>query len=176
MQSLLQIRCLSEADASVYYALRRRSTEGLVAAVEAQVFREIEAGPNGIAAKLSGYVSEGTRVWGAYSGDTLIAAAALTREYHATHCGLGVLWGVYVLPRYRGTPASRMLMESIIDDCRNDGDIRQIRASCSYDNVAGQRFLQRLGFEATTATKGDALCDGPLGMYYLQLQRHSDES
>jgi|GEM_PF-806420 len=175
MQSLLQIRHLSEADTLAYYALRMRSMESLVDPVEPQVFRELEAGTNGIAALVAGYVSEGTHVVGAFHGDTLVAAAALTRQCHAAQDGIGRLWGVFVLPRYRGTPASRLLMASIIEYCSADGDIRQLLASCGHDNVAGLRFLQRLGFEAIPAADSGSVHDESSGLFSLQIWRSRHE-
>nr|WP_255681874.1 GNAT family N-acetyltransferase [Luteimonas sp. BDR2-5] len=149
-QSSLQVRRLSEHDASAYYALRGRLVEGGVHAVEPQVRGEVEAGADGIATRLAEYLAHGTYVWGAFDGNVLVGAAALSREYHVSYGGIGVLWGVYVLPRYRGTPASRLLMDAVVGLCAMDSTTSQILAACAVGNDAGRRFLQRFGFEPMT--------------------------
>lgn len=150
MQSSLWVRRLSEVDAPAYCALRRRSVDEGVHAVEPQVRGEVEAGADGIAARLKEYLAEGTCVWGAFDADALVGAAAVSREYHVSYGGIGVLWGVYVLPRYRGTPASRQLMDAVVGFCGMDSTIGQILAACAVDNAAGRQFLQRFGFEPMT--------------------------
>lgn len=147
MQLSLQVRRLGETDAATYYMLRSRSVDRLSQPVEPEVRRELDARSCGMAARLAGYEAEGSHVWGAFFGETLIGTVALSRRSHATRGGFGVLWGMFVLPRYRGTPASRLLMDALLDDCARDGGFRQLIAPCVRDNVAGLRFLARFGFE-----------------------------
>lgn len=150
MQPSLQVRRVREVDAQAYYALRRRSFEESAYPLEPQLRRELKTGTEGIVAQLAAQVAEGTCMWAALSGETMIGTAALSREYHASYGGIGVLWGVYVLPRYRGTPASRLLMDAVVGFCGLDSTIGQILAPCAMGNQAGLRFLQRFGFEPMT--------------------------
>lgn len=170
MVGSLRVRPIDRADAQAYHALRKRSTEGLAHAIEPQVLQELEAGAEGIAAHVAEYVANGIQAWGAFDGDALIGAAALSREYHHSCGGIGVLWGVFVMPRYRGTPVSRLLMDAIVGYCGIDCTIHQILAPCARDNVAGRRFLQRFGFEPMTLV----VRDGPIhdhGGTFIHLRR-----
>lgn len=98
---------------------------------------------------LARYTSEGQHIWGVFSEGELIGAAGLARHYDASIGGVGLLWGIYVLPRYRGTPVSRRMMDAIIDFCTVDTTIYQLIAPCSRWNRAGRLFLQRFRFEST---------------------------
>lgn len=147
MPPLLQIRPLSDTDAAAYHALRTRSLDGLAYPAEAEVMREVQAGAEGMAALLALYPDEETTVWGAFDTGTLAGAAGLSRRSLSGYGDIGVLWGVFVLPRYRGTPASRLLMDAVAGHCTADAGIQQLRASCTRDNHAGRQFLRRFGFE-----------------------------
>ena len=155
MSSSLQVRRLLVTDASAYYLLRRRSIEEVTHSIEPAVFREIEAGPNGIAARMAGYTAGGTTVWGAYADEALVGAAALSRRYHTVQGGYGILWGVFVLPRYRGTPASRLLLDAIAGACEPDRSLRQLVSLCTADNATGLQFLHRYGFAPMPGVPGD---------------------
>ena len=143
----MQVRLLTGEDGGRYWALRQVSTETPSFGIEPRVQREVEARPDETARVLVGYAAEDTRVWGVFDRDALVAVGALTCERPASCCSMGVLWGVFVLPRYRGTPASRLLMDAIVEDCRVDGDVLMLFTRCAHRNVAGRRFLQRFGFE-----------------------------
>lgn len=159
MQPSLQVRRLSATDSAAYYALRWHALDEPVA-IEPQVRRELEAGGEGIGTQLAEYVANRTGVWGAFDGDALVGTAALSREYHLSYGDIGVLWGVFVLPRYRGTPVSRLLMDTVLGVCIMDSTIGQILAPCAVDNVAGFRFLQRFGFELMSLPIRDGLTHG----------------
>ncbi|WP_202841533.1 GNAT family N-acetyltransferase [Luteimonas saliphila] len=147
MQSPLQVRLLSGDDAAAYQLLRARSLEELAHPVEPQVFRELEAGAGGMSSLLASYMAEDVQVWGAFDGETLAGAVGLSRRSFSGYGNIGLLWGVFVLLRYRGTPTSRLLMDAVTEYCTADTGIRQLRASCTRDNLAGQQFLKRFGFE-----------------------------
>lgn len=154
---MLAVRRLSQSDARAYLALRRRSLDGLAHPLEPQVRRELDAGSTGMPALLADYAAQGSQVWAAADGDAMVGVAAVSREYLVGYGGVGVLWGVFVLPRYRGTPASRLLMEAIIDCCGMDFTLRELLAPCAQWNVSGKLFLQRFGFEPAEQTIGRAM-------------------
>lgn len=146
MSPSLDVRRLSEDNARAYLSLRKRSLDGSVHPIEPQVRRELGAGPDGIATLLVEYIAEGTQVWGVFNDSVLTGVAALSRDCRVACGGIGVLWGIYVLPRYHGTPVSRLLMEAVTAGCV-DSSMHQLVAPCARDNIAGLLFLRRFGFE-----------------------------
>ena len=170
MSPFLQIKRLSEADAASYCALRRRAAEELTYPPEPQVRDEAGLDTEGITARLLEYAVNGTCVWGAFCNGILVGTAALGHEQHRAYGGIGLLWGVYVLPRYRGTPTSRLLMETVIERCSRDKTVDQILAACASDNAAGQLFLLRFGFEPMRLLIRDGSIHGH-GGDFLYLRR-----
>jgi GNAT superfamily N-acetyltransferase len=146
MQSTLQIKCLSEADASAYYTLRRRSLEGLRHPAEPEVLRELGNGISGLVERLARYEAEGTRAWGVFDQRTLAGAAAATHD-PLRGDGLAKLWGVFVVPRYRGTAVSRLLMDALFACCEQAWNVRTVSSTFTSGNRHALQFLRRFGFD-----------------------------
>src|SRR5688500_6017046 len=77
-----------------------------------------------------GNVLGGTNIWGAMNQGRLIGVLALSRK-----CGGAIgeylwLWGLYVRPPYRGTPASRALIEAALKSAEREPD--GVRLFASY--------------------------------------------
>jgi GNAT superfamily N-acetyltransferase len=154
MGASLQVRRISGADVLAYYALRMRSIKELPHAAEPTVARELDGGAGGLANMLAYYNARGTRVWGAFDENLLVGAVGLSRGLAEPDGGSGRLWGVYVLPRYRGTPVSRLLMEAVFACCE-EWRITYITVRFAKANIRGLQFLQRWGFDETRRDEPD---------------------
>ena len=152
-QALL-IRRISPSDSRQYHALRQHSLESLAYALEPQIVEELGADSVGIEDLLRRYDLEGTQVWGVFDQHVLTGVLGLSRPPGLESFDAALLWGVHVLPRYRGTAVSRLLMESAIKWCKLDLSIRWMTTLVDRGNVPARRYLERFGFEQAS-TDGD---------------------
>lgn len=153
MQSSLQVRRLSEADASAYYALRLGSLEGLRHPAEPEVLGELANGASGLVECLVRYEAHGTRVWGVFDRATLAGVAAATLNPLLGHESAN-LWGVFVVRRYRGTAVSRLLMDAVLACCEHEWNVRAICSTFASGNTHALQFLWRFGFELLDPDEG----------------------
>lgn len=108
---------------------------------------ELGGGVGGLAKVLARYEIEGTRVWCVFDGDVLAGAVALTYAFSPQRGDTASLWGAYVLPRYRGTAASRQLMEAVFACCEQECGIKLISARFASGNLHARQFFERFGFD-----------------------------
>src|SRR3546814_11181561 len=66
---------------------------------------------------LERYEHEGTSLWGAFDGQVLAGVLCLSWRIGIESPDEALLWGIHVLPRYRGTAVSRLLMEAAVAWC-----------------------------------------------------------
>src|SRR3546814_1437365 len=63
------------------------------------------------------YVTSGTIVWGVFDRLTLAGAMAVSRRFSARLHAYLWLWGLFVRPHHRGTPAARLLISAAVRWC-----------------------------------------------------------
>lgn len=146
MQTPLQVRRLSEADAPAYYRLRLKSLEGPWHLAEPEILGELSNGASGLVERLIRYESNGMRVWGVFDQTTLAGVAAVTLVPLLGDVSAN-LWGVFVLRRYRGTAVSRLLMEAVFACCEQEWNARMVICTFAGGNAHAEQFLRRFGFE-----------------------------
>src|SRR3546814_17422415 len=57
------------------------------------------------------------------------------------------MWGLFVYQRYRGTAASRLLMEAAIDCCEHEQGIESVVTCFDGGNLHARQYFSRFGFE-----------------------------
>jgi GNAT superfamily N-acetyltransferase len=91
-------------------------------------------------------------VWGVHDGHLLAGMLAVSRRFNV-HVGNHLwLWGLYVRPRYRGTPASRLLMDAMLAWCKVQSEDECLLASCQASSQRAMLFLSRWGFHVVPVT------------------------
>lgn len=95
------------------------------------------------------YELRGTRVWGAFDDIALTGAVALSPIPLQAKTSQLWLWGMYVYPRYRGTPASRLLMEAVLAWGEKHHSGSSIIGSFHRNNRHAWQMVMRFGFAAT---------------------------
>jgi GNAT superfamily N-acetyltransferase len=153
MEQSLRVRRIVETDAAGYYALRVRSTHGLIYPSEPAVLRELGGGLAGMREVFMRYGIERTRVWGVFDFSVLVGTLCLSRRFSPGHLDTASLWGVFVLPRYRGTAASRLLMEPLLEWCECELRIRCITTRFARGNAHARHYFERFGFEPDMETE-----------------------
>jgi GNAT superfamily N-acetyltransferase len=109
------IREISAIDSSHYYNLRVQSEQEFPEFVGHNAEHELVGGKPGIEKLLSNYSSEGTIVWGAFEDAQLAGVTALSRRLSPKCRHKAFLWGMYVMPEFRGQGAARSLMQTAVD-------------------------------------------------------------
>lgn len=112
----------------------------------AELRHELEQFRQGRTNVLAAYEARGTHVWGVFNTLSLVGAVALSPVYcDIKHRHLW-LWGLYVKPRFRGTPVSRCLMRSaqIWAGAQQPGTA--IIGTYHRDNRHAKQLVERFGF------------------------------
>ncbi|AKC86110.1 GNAT family N-acetyltransferase [Pseudoxanthomonas suwonensis] len=141
-RQLLQVRRIGPGDLASYRTLRRDSLAGARHLAEPEVLREIGTAPDGLPGLFEQYEDVDTRLWGVFDRSRLVGVLGLSRGLETAH-----LWGAYVLPRYRGTPVSRLLMETAIACSAIEWKVDRLSARFASSNLQARRFLERFGFD-----------------------------
>jgi len=83
-------------------------------------------------------------VVGAFDGPHLVGVAGFVVQPGPKHAHKGMLWGMYVRPRYRATGIGRVLVEAVIEHARCRVELLQLFVVS--DNAPARRLYQKLGF------------------------------
>src|SRR3546814_11435080 len=57
------------------------------------------------------------------------------------------MWGLFVYQRYRGTAASRLLMEAAIDCCEHEQGIESVVTCFDGGNLHARQYFSQFGLE-----------------------------
>lgn len=141
----MEARVLLPQDGRAYAVLRAQEAEEGPPPPATELRDERTALARDPAEVLERYLASGTVVWGAYDGTTLAGALGISRRFSVRVLTHLWVWGMYVRPQYRGTPASRMLMTAALGWCERQP--REQRVFGAYDvfNVRAYRFCERYG-------------------------------
>lgn len=119
----------------------------------------IERGPASILAK---HDRGGTRVWGAFHDLYLVGVVALSEVQIELDEPQQWLWGLYVLPRFRGTPVSRCLMAAAQEWVEGARPGAVLMGAYHRDNRFAWQVVGQFGFQAS-AQRSEAKNAGLLG-------------
>jgi len=147
----MEARILQGRDDKRYMALRTQAANERSAQSTLDLERELFLFADHSTAVIAQHGLQGTVVWGAYDGRALVGTLALSRQLGIADACYLWLWGLYVRPRYRGTPASRLLMEAMLAWCEGEPMDRRLLSSFEPSNHRGRLFLGRWGFERADA-------------------------
>src|SRR3546814_17991166 len=99
---------------------------------------------------LERYEHEGTSLWGAFDGQVLAGVLCLSWRIGIESPDEALLWGLHVLPRYRGTAVSRLLMEAAVEWC-GVNPLHCMPVHVERANVHACQYLGRFGFDGVAA-------------------------
>lgn len=141
MQRPLEVRRLGPADAPAYRALR---IEGF--ATHPLEFRYSPADEEALPlAETERRLAE-SFVAGVFADGELGGIGGWTRFAGEKLRHKGLLWGMYVRPRLRGTGAADHIVRSIVEDAT--GQIELLLLTVAAPNDRARRLYERWGFEA----------------------------
>ena len=140
------IRVLTPEDAISFAKLRRERLEESPRAF-AESLAEHDVLPlSKIAERLAG--SSDNFVVGAFNPKAeLVGMAGFARNPRLKSRHKGIVWGVYVRPRWRGSGVGQALLQELVKQARKASGLEQIHLTVSTSQTAARRLYQSLGFE-----------------------------
>lgn len=144
---VMEARLLLPEDGRAYAALRAGELETQAAGTTSPAL-VLELGrlarqPSNV---IRDYYATHTVIWGAFDRDLLVGTLAATRRSSTRLAHYLWLWGLFVRPPYRGTPASRVLITAALDLCERQPLEWRLFGSFDAPNVRAYRFCERYGF------------------------------
>ena len=152
----MEVKWLGPGDEASYLALRAKSLEKSPGLVTPEIRRELNMAGTGIGELFTAYRQEQQCVLGAYYSGNLVGVVALNANLLAPHHQGIQIWGLYVVPRLRGTPISQLLLEDAIDWCRRQQGKVAVWVWFPKNNVQAFRFFGRNYFSVRTGERADS--------------------
>lgn len=144
---MLQVRNLSSDDAELVKNLRLFCMKESPARFSSSLKEEQERTIDSLKDSLSNNPREFFIV-GAFDQDKLVAMAGFMREQAEKASHKGSIWGVYVMPAYRGQKLARQLMEKLIDQAKKLDGLNTLLLKVTGDSIAAKRMYLALGFKS----------------------------
>ncbi len=85
-------------------------------------------------------------VMGAFDGEAMIGFARFEREPNAKERHKGHVRGVYVAASHRGRGAAKAMINSLIDEVRQDPSLEQLMLAVGLFNTGARKVYTALGF------------------------------
>jgi RimJ/RimL family protein N-acetyltransferase len=165
------IRQVSPADSSTYFSLRLQSEQEYPQFVGFNAERELAAEQSGIVAMLASYPLEGTIVWGALEGNRLVGVLVLSRRQSRKYAHKALLWGMYVVPEFRGGGAAPALMNTAITWATEHPEIVAITLQVALSNIRALQFYKRFGFTVFGTEQRSLFAAGQFhAVHYMELE------
>ncbi len=84
-------------------------------------------------------------VFGAFKHDGLVGCAAFAYLHTIKTKHRGIVWGMYIKPKYRGEGVADSLLKTVILFAKNK--VMQLHLACVANNIHAVKFYQKNGFE-----------------------------
>ena len=142
----MEVRQLLHADERRYQSIREQAVLDNPSPQGSELQREKAIFSQSLHNVLGAHELNGTRIWGVFDDVAMAGVAALSPILLESGTYKLWLWGLYVHRKYRGTPASRLLMEAV----RAWGGRRypglSIMGSFHVTNRHAMQMVTRFGF------------------------------
>ena len=141
MQNTVIVRGLTGDDAERFQALRLHCLQSAPDAFGSSYEEEVNRDMAEVRARLESWPNA---VFGAFAGDVLIGLAGFAVNPSLKKRHIGLLWGVFVDPAWRGHDLGRRLTQAIVDHARLHVDV--LHATVMAANHSARSIYLGLGF------------------------------
>lgn len=151
----MEARQLLKMDESRYRRLRLEAAGETTWQRTSELDRELSLIESEPASVLASHDKAGTRIWGVFHDMYLAGVVALSEVEMEPEEPQLWLWGLYVLPRFRGTPASRCLMGAAQEWAERARPGAVLMGAYHRDNRFAWQVVNRFDFQ-TSARRSEA--------------------
>jgi RimJ/RimL family protein N-acetyltransferase len=141
----MEIRCLMEADARDLWNLRATALQSEPEAFGESLEEHLQTSVEAIAGRLASGGNENF-VLGAISDSELVGMVGFYRELRPKRRHRGWIWGMYVVPGWRGKGIGRQLLEEIVRRGEKISGLHRLLLSVSVTQNAARQLYASLGF------------------------------
>src|SRR6267154_4315964 len=130
------IRFLTELDLTAYRALRLQSLQEAPSSFGSSYEQESKFALSDFASRIRPHGEPGNGIFGAF-GETnqLIGTLGFAREHHLKRAHIGSVWGMYVLPEFRGKGIGAALLDEALSHARKLPGLRQVILTVTAGNL-----------------------------------------
>jgi GNAT superfamily N-acetyltransferase len=143
MSDQITLRNLDGKQLDAYRRLRLEAVRAVPTAYSSGYETEASAKARKYRDGLSG--SAENYVLGAWSGEELVGIVGFVREVEPRRMHVGLVWGMYVKPQYRGRGVGRQLLRTIAERARAL-EVHHLLVTVVSDNEGAAGFYRALGF------------------------------
>jgi GNAT superfamily N-acetyltransferase len=143
----MEVRSLTEADAQHLWDLRASALQTEPEAFGESLEEHLEVSVEAIGDRLRSGGNDNF-VLGAISGSTLVGMIGLYRDLRPKRRHRSWIWGMYVLPDWRGHGIGRLLLQETVRRAREISDLNCILLSVSTTQSAARKLYASCGFRA----------------------------
>lgn len=154
----MQIRRLTSADASAFQELRLAGLRDEPSAFGSSYEEEKDFSTAIIEGRLAERSDQG--LFGAFDQGALFGLVGLGRERMHKLSHKGLIWGMYVMPEYRGQGVARALLAKALTLARSVPELKQVNLFVNASNVDAIRLYESFGFKQFGREPGALLING----------------
>jgi RimJ/RimL family protein N-acetyltransferase len=157
------IRLLTELDLNAYSAMRLRGLQESPTAFGSSYEQESKFSPQDFASRIRPHGDPANGMYGAF-GDSnqLMGTIGFSREHHLKRAHIGSVWGMYVLPEFRGKGIGAALLDEALAHARRLPGLRQVTLTVTVGNLPAIGLYKSRGFERFGLQRDALLVDGHL--------------
>jgi RimJ/RimL family protein N-acetyltransferase len=159
----LSIRFLTELDLNAYRELRLEALQESPTSFGNSYEQESKLPLQEFAARLRPHGEPANGILGAFTEDKELAGTlGFAREHHLKRAHMASVWGMYVLPRFRGRGIGAALLDEALAHARGLPGLRQVILTVTDGNLPAISLYKSRGFERFGLQREALFVDGRL--------------